>query len=174
MSIESMMPSNHLLLFRSLLLLPSFFPSIRVLSNESVRNIRWPKYQSYSISPSREYSGLISFSRASPPRPPTPNLTRPPVRPSLRQAQAGPWPKIPLPATTSFGTTFSEKSFWIPPISPHPCHLVGAAFGWQNIPLIHSAGNFLDFSSLPHHTLSHLCVPWAWYTKVQWINVKSN
>ena len=77
MSIESMMPSNHLLLYRSLLLLPSFFPSIRVLSNESVLNIRWPKYQSYSISPSREYSGLISLSRASPPRPSPPNLTRP-------------------------------------------------------------------------------------------------
>ena len=57
------MPSNHLILFCPLLLLPSIFPSIRVLSNESVLWIRWPKYWSFSfrISPSNEYSGLISF-----------------------------------------------------------------------------------------------------------------
>ena len=63
MSIESVMPSNHLILCRSLLLLPSIFPSIRVLSNESVLCIRWPKYWSFSfsISPSNEYSGLTSF-----------------------------------------------------------------------------------------------------------------
>ena len=59
MSIESMMPSNHLILCRPLLLLPSTFPSIRVFSNESVLHIRWPKYWSFSfsISPSNEYSG---------------------------------------------------------------------------------------------------------------------
>ena len=63
MSIESVMPSNHLILCRPLLLLPSIFPSIRVLSNESALHIRWPKYWtfSFSISPSNEYSGLISF-----------------------------------------------------------------------------------------------------------------
>ena len=63
MSIESVMPSNHLILFRPLLLLPSIFPSIRVFSNESVLCIRWPKYWSFSVSssPSNEYSGLISF-----------------------------------------------------------------------------------------------------------------
>ena len=63
MFIESVMPTNHLLLFRPLLLLPSIFPSIRVFSNESVLLIRWPKYWSvsFSISPSNEYSGLISF-----------------------------------------------------------------------------------------------------------------
>ena len=63
MSIESVMPSNHLILCRPLLLLPSIFPSIRVFSNESVLRIRWPKYRSFgfSISPSNEYSGLISF-----------------------------------------------------------------------------------------------------------------
>ena len=63
MSIESVMPSNHLILCRPLLLLPSVFPSIRVFSNESVLRIRWPKYWSFSfnISPSNEYSGLISF-----------------------------------------------------------------------------------------------------------------
>ena len=63
MSIESVMPSNHLILCRPLLLLPSIFPSIRVFSNESALLIRWPKYWSfsYSISPSSEYSGLISF-----------------------------------------------------------------------------------------------------------------
>ena len=63
MSIESVMPSNHLIPCHSLLLLPSIFPSIRVLSNESVLHIRWPKYWSFrfSISPSYEYSGLISF-----------------------------------------------------------------------------------------------------------------
>ena len=63
MSIESVMPTNHLILFRPLLLLPSIFPSIRVFSNESVLFIRWPKYWSvsFSISPSNEYSGLISF-----------------------------------------------------------------------------------------------------------------
>ena len=57
------MPSNHLILCRPLLLLPSIFPSIRVFSNESVPHIRWPKYWSFSfsISPSNEYSGLISF-----------------------------------------------------------------------------------------------------------------
>ena len=63
MSIESVMPSNHPILCRSLLLLPSIFPSIRVFSNESALHIRWPKYWSFSfnISPSNEYSGLISF-----------------------------------------------------------------------------------------------------------------
>ena len=63
MSIESVMPSNLLILCRPLLLLPSIFPSIRVLSNESALHIRWPKYWSFSfnISPSNEYSGLISF-----------------------------------------------------------------------------------------------------------------
>ena len=63
MSIESMMPSNHLMFCYPLLLLPSIFPSIRVFSNESVLHIRWPKYWhfSFSISPSKEYSGLISF-----------------------------------------------------------------------------------------------------------------
>ena len=63
-SIESMMPSNHLALCHPLLLLPSIFPSIGVFSNESVLHIRWPKYWSFSfnISPSNEYSWLISFS----------------------------------------------------------------------------------------------------------------
>ena len=63
MSIESVMPSNHLILCRPLLLPPSIFPSIRVFSNESVLCIRWPKYWSFSfsISPSKEHSGLISF-----------------------------------------------------------------------------------------------------------------
>ena len=63
MSIESVMPSNHLIICHPLLLPPSIFPSIRVLSNESVLSIRWPKYWSFSfnISPSNEYSGLISF-----------------------------------------------------------------------------------------------------------------
>jgi len=61
MSIESVMPSNHLILCRPLLLLPSIFPSIRVFSSESVLHIRWPKCWSFSISPSNEYSGLISF-----------------------------------------------------------------------------------------------------------------
>ena len=63
MSIQSVMPSNHLILCYPLLLPPSIFPSIRVFSNESVLHIRWPKYWSFSfsISPSNEYSGLISF-----------------------------------------------------------------------------------------------------------------
>ena len=63
MSIESVMPPNHLILCHPLLLQPSIFPSIRVFSNESVLHIRWPKYWSFSfsISPSNEYSGLISF-----------------------------------------------------------------------------------------------------------------
>ena len=63
MCIESVMPSNHLILCHPLLLPPSIFPSIRVFSNESVFHIRWPKYWSFSfsISPSNEYSGLISF-----------------------------------------------------------------------------------------------------------------
>ena len=63
MSIESVMPSNHLILCRPLLLSPSIFPSIRVFSNESVLSIKWPKDWSFSfsISPSNEYSGLISF-----------------------------------------------------------------------------------------------------------------
>ena len=62
-SIESVMPSNHLILCRPLLLLPSIFPSIRIFSNESVLRIRWPKYCgfSFSISSSNEYSGLTSF-----------------------------------------------------------------------------------------------------------------
>ena len=63
MSIESVMPSNHLILCCPLLLLPSIFPSIRVFSNQSVLCIRWPKYWtlSFNISPSNEYSRLISF-----------------------------------------------------------------------------------------------------------------
>ena len=63
MSIESVMSSNQLIFCRPLLLLPSIFPSIRVFSSESVFYIRWPKYWSFSfsISPSNEYSGLISF-----------------------------------------------------------------------------------------------------------------
>ena len=65
-SIESVMPSSHLILCRPLLLLPPIFPSIRVFSNGSVLPIRWPKYWSFSlsISPSNEYSGLISFRMA--------------------------------------------------------------------------------------------------------------
>ena len=63
MSIESVMPFNYLILYRPLLFPLSIFPSIRVISNESVLHIRWPKYWSfsYSISPSNEYTGLISF-----------------------------------------------------------------------------------------------------------------
>ena len=63
MSIELVMPSNHLILCHPLLLLPSIFPNIRVFSNESVLSIRWPKYRcfSFTISPSNEYSGLITF-----------------------------------------------------------------------------------------------------------------
>ena len=61
MSIKLVMPSNHLILCHPLLLLPSIFPSIRVFSNESVLRIRWPKYWSFSINPSNEYSGLTSF-----------------------------------------------------------------------------------------------------------------
>ena len=63
MSIESVMPANHLILCHPLLLLPSIFPSIRVFSNESALHMRWPKYWSFSfsISPFNEYSGLISF-----------------------------------------------------------------------------------------------------------------
>ena len=62
-SIKLVMPYNHLIFCRPLLLLPSIFPSIRVFSNESVLHIRWPKYWSFSfsISPSNEYSGLLSF-----------------------------------------------------------------------------------------------------------------
>ena len=62
-SVELVMPSNHLVLYRPLLLPPSIFPSIRVFSNESARHIRWPKYWSFSfnICPSNEYPGLISF-----------------------------------------------------------------------------------------------------------------
>ena len=63
MSIESVMPSNHLILCHPLLLQPSIFPSIRVFSNESALRIRWPRYWNFSFtfSPSKEYSGLISF-----------------------------------------------------------------------------------------------------------------
>ena len=62
MSIELVMPSNRLILCHLLLLLPSISPSIRVFSNESALRIRWPKYGSFSISPSNEYSGLLPFS----------------------------------------------------------------------------------------------------------------
>ena len=61
MSVESVMPSNYLILCYPLLLLLSIFPSIRVFSNELALRIKWPKYWCYSISPSKEYSGLISF-----------------------------------------------------------------------------------------------------------------
>ena len=60
MSIKSVMTSNHLILCRPLLLLPSIFPSIRVFSNEPALHIRWSKYWSFSISPSNEYSGLTA------------------------------------------------------------------------------------------------------------------
>ena len=60
-SIESVMPSNRLTLCRPLLLLPSIFPSIRVFSSELALHVMWPKYWSFSISPSNEYSGLTSF-----------------------------------------------------------------------------------------------------------------
>ena len=80
MSIESVMPSNHLIFCCPLLLLPSIFPSIRVFSSESALHMRWPKYWSFSfsISPSNEYSGLISFKidwfccRKAPHHPPPP------------------------------------------------------------------------------------------------------
>ena len=64
MSIESVMPSNHPILYHLFLLLPSIFPNIKIFSNESVLPNRWPKYWSFSfsISPSNEFSGLISFS----------------------------------------------------------------------------------------------------------------
>ena len=61
MSAESVMPCNHLILCRPLLLLPSIFPSLRVFSNESALRIRWPKFWSFSITPSNEYSGPVSF-----------------------------------------------------------------------------------------------------------------
>ena len=61
MSTESVLPSNHLILCHPLLLLPSIFPSIMVFSSESVLHISWPKYWSFSISPSNEHPGLISF-----------------------------------------------------------------------------------------------------------------
>ena len=61
MSIESVMPSNHLILCCPLLLLPSIFPSISIFSNESALRIMWPKYWSFSFSPSNEHPGLISF-----------------------------------------------------------------------------------------------------------------
>ena len=61
MSVESVMPYNHLILSRPLFLLSSIFPSIRLFSSESALHIRWPKYWSFSISPSNEYLGLISF-----------------------------------------------------------------------------------------------------------------
>ena len=63
MSTETVMPSNHLILCRPLLLLPSIFPNIRIFSNESALHIRWPKYRSFSFnnSPSNEHPGLISF-----------------------------------------------------------------------------------------------------------------
>ena len=60
-STELMMPSNHLILCHPLLLLPSIYPSVRVFSSELALHIRWPRYWSFSISPSNEYSGLISF-----------------------------------------------------------------------------------------------------------------
>ena len=76
MPIESVMPSNHLILYHPLLLLPSIFPTIRVFSNETVLRIRWPKYWSFSfnISPSNEYSGLISFWMDSQVSSPTPQF----------------------------------------------------------------------------------------------------
>ena len=61
MFIESVVPSNHLILYRPLLLLPSIFPSMRGFSNESDLRIRWPKYWIFSLRPSNEYSGLIPF-----------------------------------------------------------------------------------------------------------------
>ena len=82
MSIELMMPSNHLIFYSPLLLLPSIFPNIRVFSNESAIRIRWPKYWSFSfsISPSNEYSGLISH--------PSTNQARPCLASEIRRDRA--------------------------------------------------------------------------------------
>ena len=89
MSIELMMPSSHLILCH-LLLLPSIFPSIRVFSNESARCIRWQKYWrfSFSISPSNEYSGLISFRMDSLESSPTPQFKS--INPSVVSLPYGP------------------------------------------------------------------------------------
>ena len=89
MSIESVMPSSHLILCH-LLLLPSIFPSIRVFSNESARCIRWQKYWrfSFSISPSNEYSGLISFRMDSLESSPTPQFKS--INPSVLNFLYGP------------------------------------------------------------------------------------
>ena len=98
MSIESVMPSNHLILCRPLLLLPSIFPSTRVLSSELALLIRWPKFQSFSFSPSNEYSGLISFRIRSPCSP----------RDS-QESSLAPWLKSinPLVLSLLYGPTFT-------------------------------------------------------------------
>ena len=116
MSIKLVMPSNHLILYCPLPLLPSIFPSIRVFSNESVLRIRWPKYWSFSfsISPSNEYLGLISFAAAAAKSLQScPTLCDPidgsppgPAVPGILQARTLEWVAI------SFSNAWKEKWEW--------------------------------------------------------------
>ena len=129
MSTESVMPSNHLILCRPLLLQPSIFPTIRVFSDESVLHIRWPKYWSFSfsISPSNEYSGLISIKHA---------INRICVACvlsifSLVWLFVTLW-TVTLQAPLSMG--FSRQEYW----SGLPCSSLGYLPNWRLLCLLHS------------------------------------
>ena len=130
MFIALVRPSNHLILCRLLLLLPSIFPSIRVFSNESVLCIRWLKYWSFSISPSNEYSGLISFRidfhPYEDPDPALENSEWPPTRfcqllwviSGVRgrvMTQHSPLPPNPFHALSPPGPRDAVLSMWAPP-----------------------------------------------------------
>ena len=112
-SIELVMPSNHLVLCHPLLLPPSIFPNIGVFSNESVLCIRWPKYWSFSfsISPSNEYSGLISFMVIS--------FFLAAACPSHHTPIPSPYPALPRAICLSYHTVTHQMPTWLPPDTPH-------------------------------------------------------
>ena len=110
MSIESVMPPNHLIRCHPLLLLPSIFPSIRVFSNESVLCIRWPKDWSFSISPSNEYSGQTKIKKT--------KTTKSPQMPSLGRRKASQPEKVG--GTPLDRERCSEDLLWAGPVLPSP------------------------------------------------------
>ena len=117
------MPSNHLILCRPLLLPPSIFPSIRVFSNESILHIRWPKYWSFSfsISPSNEYSGLISFNGlvGSPCSPRDSQESSP--TPQFKSINSSALNFLNSPTLTSIRDYWKNHSFQSQPLNSSPC-----------------------------------------------------
>ena len=157
MSIESVMPSNHLILCRPLLLLPSIFPSIRVFSNESALRIRWPKYWSFSFnnSSSNEYSELISFRMDW--------LDLPAVQGSLKSS---PTPQFKSISSSAF--SFPYVFFQCPSIAysyPTLCDPHGLA---RQAPLSTEFFRQEHWSGLPFPSPGDPPWPWGWTRSPAW------